>query len=259
MYINISYMNFFLKDIPKRENKPRESGITMMMDKGLSLNQAKDFIESSSEYTDIVKLGFGTSLITPNTHEKIKLYQEANIKVHVGGTLFEAFVVRDMYKEYLNLMDKWNISMCEVSDGCMNLNHDDKCNYIKDLSKKYTVVSEVGSKDSEKNIDQSKWIDMMKKELESGSWKVITESREGGNTGVFNNQGETKDDFINDIINEIPNEKIIWEAPKKEQQLFFINNIGPNVNLGNISKDEVIPLEALRLGLRGDTFFKFIN
>ena len=252
-------MNFFLKDIPKREKKPRESGITMMMDKGLSLNEAKHFIESSSEYTDIVKLGFGTSLITPNTHKKIKVYQDANIKVHVGGTLFEAFIIRKMYNEYLELLERWNISMCEVSDGCIELNHDEKCNYIKELSKKYIVVSEVGSKDSEVVVNQSKWIEMMKKELEAGSWKVITESREGGNIGVFNNKGETKDDFIHNIINEIPHDKIIWEAPKKEQQLFFIDNIGPNVNLGNISKDEVISLEALRLGLRGDTFFKFIN
>lgn len=231
----------------------------MMMDKGLSTNQAKDFIESASLYTDIVKLGFGTSIVSTNTEEKIKLYQQAGMKVYLGGTLFESFIIRGMYKEYQELLKKWNLQMCEVSDGCINLEHEKKCEYIHDLSKTFCVVSEVGSKDENTNLSTKEWCELMSRELEAGSWKVISEAREGGNIGVFNKKGEVKSNLINTILEKIPSKNIIWEAPKKEQQVWFIKSIGANVNLGNISYNEVIPLETLRIGLRGDTFFDYLN
>lgn len=231
----------------------------MMMDKGLSTNEAKDFIESSSIYTDIVKLGFGTSIVSTNTEEKIKLYQQAGMKVYLGGTLFESFIIRGMYKEYQELLKKWGLQMCEVSDGCINIEHEKKCEYIHDLSKNFCVVSEVGSKDENTNLSTKEWCRLMSRELEAGSWKVISEAREGGNIGVFNKKGEVKSNLINTILEKIPSKNIIWEAPKKEQQVWFIKSIGANVNLGNISYDEVIPLETLRIGLRGDTFFDYLN
>ena len=139
------------------------------------------------------------------------------------------------------------------------MNHIEKCNYIKDLSKEFRVVSEVGSKDEKKLIAPYKWIELMQKELEAGSWKVIAEAREGGNVGIFNKGGDVRSDLIDEILTKIPNDKILWEAPKKPQHVWFIKLLGPNVNLGNIGWQEVIPLETLRIGLRGDTFHDFIN
>ena len=252
-------MNFFLTYIPDRTKKPRENGLTMMMDKGLSINDTKNFIDMCGPHTDIVKLGFGTSAISPHIETKIKLYQDAGLKIYLGGTLFEAFIIRDMYEEFKDLLRKWNLSMCEVSDGSVELDHVKKCKYISDLAEEFLVVSEVGSKDEKKLIAPYKWIELMQKELDAGAWKVIAEAREGGNVGIYRSGGEVRSDLIDEILTQIPTEKILWEAPKKPQQVWFIKLLGPNVNLGNISWDEVIPLETLRLGLRGDTFFDYLS
>ena len=252
-------MNFFLTDIPKRTEKPREYGLTMMMDKGLSINDTKNFIDMCGPHIDIIKLGFGTAAISPHIETKIKLYQDAGLMVYLGGTLFEAFIIRDLFEEYKELLRKWNLSMCEVSDGSIHISHEDKCNYIKELSKEFKVVSEVGSKDENVLIAPYKWIELMKKELEAGSWKVIAEAREGGNVGIYRRGGDVRSDLIDEILTQIPTEKILWEAPKKPQQVWFIKLLGPNVNLGNIAWDEVIPLETLRIGLRGDTFFDCLS
>ena len=149
--------------------------------------------------------------------------------------------------------------MCEVSDGSIELDHVKKCKYISDLAEEFLVVSEVGSKDEKKLIAPYKWIELMQKELDAGAWKVIAEAREGGNVGIYRSGGEVRSDLIDEILTQIPTEKILWEAPKKPQQVWFIKLLGPNVNLGNISWDEVIPLETLRLGLRGDTFFDYLS
>tara|TARA_B100001540_G_scaffold49940_2_gene45026 strand:- start:869 stop:1633 length:765 start_codon:yes stop_codon:yes gene_type:complete len=252
-------LNFSLSHIPVRTQKPRETGLTMMMDKGLSINDTKNFIDMAGEFTDIVKLGFGTSAISPHIEEKINLYHDAGLLVYLGGTLFEAFIIRDMFLDYLELLKKWNITMCEVSDGSIEISHEKKCNYIQELSKNFKVVSEVGSKDQNKLIAPYKWIQLMEKELEAGSWKVIAEAREGGNVGIFNKGGDVRYDLIDEILTTIESDNIIWEAPKKPQQVWFIKLLGANVNLGNIAWDEVIPLETLRLGLRGDTFFDYLG
>ena len=252
-------MNFFLTDIPERTQKPRENGLTMMMDRGLSINDTKNFIDMCAPHTDIIKLGFGTSAISPHVRAKIDLYKEAGLMVYIGGTLFEAFVIRGMFKEYKQLLRNWNLEMCEVSDGSIDILHEDKCNYIKDLAKEFKVVSEVGSKDENKLIAPYRWIELMQMELKAGAWKVIAEAREGGNVGIYNKVGDVRSDLIDEILTKIPNEKILWEAPKKPQQVWFIKLLGSNVNLGNIAWDEVIPLETLRIGLRADTFFDYIK
>ena len=252
-------MNFFLTDIPERTQKPRENGLTMMMDRGLSINDTKNFIDMCGPHTDIVKLGFGTSAISPHVRAKIDLYKEAGLMVYIGGTLFEAFVIRGMFKEYKQLLRNWNLEMCEVSDGSIDILHEDKCNYIIELAKEFKVVSEVGSKDENKLIAPYRWIELMQKELEAGAWKVIAEAREGGNVGIYNKVGDVRSDLIDEILTKIPNEKILWEAPRKTQQVWFIKLLGSNVNLGNIAWDEVIPLETLRIGLRADTFFDYIK
>lgn len=252
-------MHYFLKDLPERTEKPRDKGYTMAMDKGLSVRQAEDFINVSGEYVDIVKLGWATSYVTPNLEEKLQVYRDAGIPFYFGGTLFEAFIVRDQFDDYRKLLDKFDVPFAEVSDGSIELDHDLKCDYIAQLKSQVTVLSEVGSKDAEKIIPPYKWIELMQKELDAGAWKVIGEAREAGNVGLFRASGEVRSGLVQEILTQIPFEKIIWEAPQKAQQVFFIKLMGANVNLGNIAPEEVIPLETIRLGLRGDTFDHFLN
>lgn len=251
-------MNFELPYIPERTVKPRKHGVTMMMDKGLSLREVENFIEANGHLTDIVKFGFGTSYVSKDLTEKLKLYREANITPYFGGTLFEAFIARDMFEDYLKLLDKFDMEMAEVSDGSIVIPHDKKCEYIRRISETRTCLSEVGSKEEGILISPAKWIKMMSTELEAGSWKVIAEGRESGTVGIFRPNGTAHTILINKIIAKVAPEKILWEAPKKNQQVWFIKLFGPNVNLGNIAPNEMIPLECLRLGLRGDTFFEHL-
>jgi phosphosulfolactate synthase len=253
------YKNFSLSKIPERTLKPREAGYTMVMDKGLSLREVEDLIDVAGNYIDIVKLGWATSYVTPKLKEKLDIYRSAGIPVYFGGTLFEAFIIRNQFEDYRKLLDKYQMTFAEVSDGSIDLNHEEKCNYIKTLAKQVTVLSEVGSKDVQKIIPPYKWIQLMQSELDAGSWKVIGEAREGGNVGLFRSSGEVRSGLVEEILTKIPSEKIIWEAPQRDQQVWFIKLLDSNVNLGNISPNEVIPLETLRLGIRSDTFDFFLN
>lgn len=250
--------NYSLTHIPERAQKPRKKGLTMMMDKGLSIRQAEDFLSMNEGLTDLIKIGFGTSFISPHLDKKIKLYKKAGIKTYFGGTLFEAFVIRGMYKDYLKLLDKYKMEAAEVSDGSIEMPHKKKCQYIKELSANYTVLSEVGSKEAGIIIHPSKWTEMMNKELDAGSWKVIAEARESGNVGIYRSSGHAHTLLVNKILSKVKQDDIIWEAPQKSQQAWFIKLLGANVNLGNVGYEDVIPLETLRLGLRGDTFFSFL-
>ncbi len=251
-------MNYILQDIPERTQKPRQSGFTMAMDKGLSCREVEDFLSTSADHTDIVKLGWGTSFVTPKLKEKLKIYKDAGMPTYFGGTLFEAFVIRNQFDDYRKILDKYEMPFAEVSDGSIELDHDLKCEYIRKLSDQVTVLSEVGSKDVEKIIPPYKWINLMQAELDAGAWKVIGEAREGGNVGLFRSTGEVRSGLVEEILTKIPFEKIIWEAPIKAQQVWFIKLLGTNVNLGNIAPNEVIPLETIRIGLRGDTFMDFL-
>jgi phosphosulfolactate synthase len=252
-------MNYKIPELPERSQKPRENGLTMILDKGLSCRQVEDLIASSHQYSDIAKLGFGTSIITNDLEKKLSLYREANIKTCFGGTLFEVFIARGLFDEYRKYLDKFKMELVEVSDGCIVIPHDQKCEYIAKLSKQFTVVSEVGSKDADVIIPPYKWIQLINKELEAGSWKVIGEAREGGNVGLFRSSGEVRSGLVDEILTKIPADKLLWEAPQKAQQVWFINLLGADVNLGNIAPNEIIPLETLRLGLRGDTFDSYTN
>ncbi len=247
-----------LPHMPQRTEKPRTSGLTMVMDKGLSLRQVEDFLEVSDGYVDVVKLGFGTSVVSKNVKEKINLYKQAGIKTYLGGTLLEAFIVRNKFEDYLKHIDSLKLEMAEVSDGSIHLQHDKKCEYINKLAKHVTVLSEVGSKEEGIIIHPQKWVKMMKAELDAGSWKVIAEARESGTVGIFHRNGSAHVMLIKKITSKIPEESIIWETPQKSQQVYFIKLMGANVNLGNIGPDDIIPLETLRIGLRGDTFFSYL-
>ncbi len=234
-------MRYELAHIPKRENKPRNKGLTMVMDKGLSLRQAEDLIASSGEFVDIVKLGFGTSMLCGQLDEKIAAYKAANIKVYTGGTLFEAFVARKEFAAYKTFLKQHNLDFVEVSDGVWVMDE-----------------AEVGFKTGERVLKPEEWVTKIRAEREAGSWKVITEGRESGTIGIFNKDGSANTELIEAIHDAIAPENILWEAPQKNQQVWFIKHFGAEVNLGNIAGNEVIALETLRLGFRGDTLLDFL-
>ncbi|HOW41007.1 MAG TPA: phosphosulfolactate synthase [Bacteroidales bacterium] len=251
-------MKISLPYIPERPEKPRKSGLTMVMDKGLSIREAEDFMSVGSEYTDFVKLGFGTSVITPGFDRKIEIYKKSGTVPYFGGTLFEAYIVRKMFREYVELLDRFELTLVEVSDGSYDIDHNVKLEYINKLSEKRVVISEVGSKKKDIVYTPEQWVSMMKSELEAGSSKVIAEARESGTIGIYNDDGSVNNELIKAISEHVKLDNVLWEAPLKSQQAWFIKNFGSNVNLGNIAPNEIIPLETLRLGLRGDTFFQFL-
>jgi phosphosulfolactate synthase len=252
-------MNFHLDQIPERTARPRENGLTMVMDKGLSIEEARNFMSVSHPYVDLVKLGFGTSFVTPNLKEKLAVYQSFDVPVYFGGTLFEAFLIRNQFEDYINVCKEFGIKYMEVSDGSITIPHAEKCGYIEKLTKHGIVLSEVGSKDAAHIIPPYKWIELMRAELEAGATYVIAEAREAGNVGIYRGSGEVREGLVQEILTQIPAEKILWEAPQKAQQLYFLELIGCNVNLGNIAPSEMIALETMRIGLRGDTFSLYLD
>jgi phosphosulfolactate synthase len=252
-------MNFSLSQLPERVKKPRGHGITMVMDKGLSIEETKNFLSVAEPYVDVVKLGFGTSFVTPHLDKKLEVYRSANVPVYFGGTLFEAFLIRGQLEDYIRICQDYGVGYIEVSDGSVNIDHKEKCMLIERLTKYATVLSEVGSKDAAHIIPPYKWIELMRAELKAGATFVIAEAREAGNVGIYRGTGEVREGLVQEILTQIPSEKILWEAPQKSQQLYFIELIGANVNLGNIAPNEMIALEAMRIGLRGDTFDLFLT
>lgn len=247
-----------LPHIPERTEKPRTTGLTMVMDKGLSVREAENLVDSSADYIDFLKLGFGTALVSKKLQEKIKVYQSAGVKVYFGGTMFELFIVRGLFDEFRKLVDKYGVDLVEVSDGSMEMNHDEKCEYIRTLAQDRMVISEVGSKQAGVVIPDDQWVSMMNTELQAGSFKVIAEAREAGNVGIYKSDGSLEKHLIDSIIHNVPIDDVIWETPAKSQQVAFVKMFGANVSLGNIAPAEVISLETIRRGLRGDTFFHFL-
>jgi phosphosulfolactate synthase len=252
-------MNFNLSQMPERTAQPRANGLTMVMDKGLSVQEAKNFMSVAAPHTDIVKLGFGTAFVTPNLRDKLAVYAEYNVPVYFGGTLFEAFLIRNQMDDYVNMCKEFGVTTMEVSDGSITIPHSEKCGYIEKLAKHFKIFSEVGSKDAAHIIPPYKWIELMRAELSAGATYVIAEAREAGNVGIYRGSGEVREGLVQEILTQIPAEKILWEAPQKAQQLYFLELIGCNVNLGNIAPSEMIALEAMRIGLRGDTFEFYLD
>lgn len=252
-------MNFNLNQLPERNAKPRTHGLTMVMDKGLSIPEVDNFMSVSRPHVDIVKLGFGTSFVTPNLREKLDVYQKYDVPVYFGGTLFEAFLIRNQFDDYVAICRDYGVQYMEVSDGSIIIPHAEKCGYIEKLTKHGIILSEVGSKDAAHIMAPYKWIELMKAELDAGASYVIAEAREAGNVGIYRGSGEVREGLVQEILTQIPEGKIIWEAPQKAQQLYFLELIGCNVNLGNIAPSEVIALEAMRIGLRGDTFHLYLD
>ncbi len=251
-------MNYKIPFLPQRDVSPRKKGITMVMDKGLSISEAENLVSSSGHLVDFVKLGFGTSYISGNLKEKIRFYKKSGINVYFGGTLFEAFHVRNAIEQYVKICRDFEIDWVEISDGSMSILHSAKLEMISEFAKHFSVLSEVGSKQTDVVLSDDEWVRQMNLEMEAGSIYVIAEAREGGNVGIYDNSGKPKTGLIELITKQTQSERIMWEAPNKTQQVWFIKQFGTNVNLGNIAPNEVIALETLRLGLRGDTFFDFL-
>jgi phosphosulfolactate synthase len=239
--------------LPMRPGKPRERGWTHVIDKGMTLSEVDGLLDTAGDYVDIVKLGWGTSYVTRNLAEKIQLYQSQGVPVMCGGTLLEAAIARGKVDEFRRWTAGYGFSHVEVSDGTIQIERDSKLELISALSEDYVVLSEVGSKDSECVYAPYQWVAWIKEELAAGAAKVITEAREAGTAGIFRGSGEVRSGLIDEIVHEIPLDQLLFEAPQKDQQAWFIRHLGAEVNLGNIPPEEVIPLETLRLGLRSDT------
>jgi phosphosulfolactate synthase len=231
--------------------EPRSGGLTHVLDKGLGPHAWEDVLETSGVYIDIVKLGWGTAYVTPNLRRKLEILREK--PVVIGGTFFEVVYVKGKIDEYKRWLTDLGLTHVEISDGTVEIPREEKLDLIADLARDFTVLSEVGSKDSEVNYAPYLWVQWIKEELEAGAWKVITEAREGGTAGIFRPNGEMRTGLIDEIVHDIDVNELIFEAPTKASQAWFVKEFGPTVNLGNIPPDEVIPLETLRLGLRGDT------
>src|SRR5712691_2232077 len=229
----------------------RDGGLTHVLDKGLGPRAWEDVLETAGDYIDIVKLGWGTAWVTRNLERKLEVLKEK--PVVIGGTFFEVVFARDKLDEYKRWLTKHDLTHVEISDGTVEIPRDRKLELIADFARDFTVLSEVGSKDSEVNIAPYLWVQWMQEELDAGAWRVIAEGREGGTAGIYRPSGELRTGLVDEIEHSVPFEALIWEAPTKESQAWFIKHFGTNVNLGNIPPDEVIPLETLRLGLRGDT------
>jgi phosphosulfolactate synthase len=240
-------------DLPARSPKPRRSGLTHVIDKGLNLREIEGLFDTAGDYVDIVKLGWGTSYVTRNLEKKIALYRSFDTPVVCGGTLFEAVFARGKVDEYKRWLVHQRFSHVEISDGAVELPRERKLELIAEFARDFTVLSEVGSKDAEVNIAPYLWVEWIKEELDAGAWKAITEGRETGTAGIFRPTGEMRTGLIDEIVHDISPEELIFEAPTKASQAWFVKQFGPEVNLGNIPPDEVIPLETLRLGLRADT------
>ena len=242
-----------LLKLPQRTTKPRQNGITHVLDSGLSVAGVDGMLEVAGEYVDLVKLGWGTAVVTGNLEAKLARYKDAGIPVMFGGTLTELAIAQDRLDALVAWLHELGLEHIEISDGTINIDHDRKLELISTLAKEFTVLSEVGSKDDTRIMAPYRWVEQIESELEAGAWKVIAEARESGRTGIFRHDGEVRMGLIDEIVHAVAPEQVLFEAPRKDQQVWFVRRFGPDVNLGNISPEEVLSLETVRVGLRSDT------
>jgi phosphosulfolactate synthase len=241
-------------ELPQRSDKPRQQGITHVLDRGLSIAEVDGLIEVAGESVDLVKLGWGTAIATGNLDRKLARYRDHEIPVVLGGSLTELAIAQDRFERLIEWVHELGLAYFEISDGTIALAHERKLELIERLARDFTVLSEVGSKDDTGAITPPYlWVEQMRQELDAGAWKVIAEGRESGTAGIFRPNGEVREGLIDEIVHEIDPGSILFDAPRKDQQVWFVRRFGADVNLGNIPVDEVLSLETLRLGLRSDT------
>jgi phosphosulfolactate synthase len=242
-----------LLDLPERSSKPRQQGVTHVLDRGLPIAGVDGLVEVAGEAVDLVKLGWGTALATENLERKLKRYAEHGIPVVFGGTLTELAIAQDRLEPLTAWLHKLEIGHIEISDGTITIAHERKLELIERLAKEFTVLSEVGSKDDTQIMAPYRWVEQIESELAAGAWKVIAEARESGTVGIFRHDGEVRMGLVDEIAHAIDVGKLLFEAPRKDQQVWFVRRFGTNVNLGNIPPEDVLSLETIRLGLRFDT------
>jgi phosphosulfolactate synthase len=242
-----------LLDLPDRAAKPREVGITHVLDRGLSVSDVDGLIEVAGQFVDLVKLGWGTAVATGNLAPKLARYRAHGIPVVLGGTLTELAIAQNRLERLIEWLHELGLGHIEISDGTITLEHERKLELITRLSNEFVVLSEVGSKDNTRIMAPFRWVEQIESELAAGAWKVIAEARESGTVGIFRHDGEVRMGLIDEIAHAVAPDKILFEAPQKDQQVWFVRRFGPDVNLGNITPDEVLSLETIRLGLRSDT------
>jgi phosphosulfolactate synthase len=242
-----------LLDLPDRSAKPRQQGITHVLDRGLSVAAVDGLIEVAGDSVDLVKLGWGTALRTANLKPKLARYAEHGIPVVFGGTLTELAIAQDRLDRLIAWLHQLGLGHVEISDGTITLEHDRKLELIERLAREFVVLSEVGSKDDTKIMAPYLWVEEIEQELAAGAWKVIAEARESGTVGIFRHDGEVRMGLVDEIAHAIDTGRLLFEAPQKDQQVWFVRRFGANVNLGNIPPEDVLSLETIRLGLRFDT------
>jgi phosphosulfolactate synthase len=240
-------------DLPERTPKPRERGLTHVLDKGLSLSEVDGLIEVAGDAVDIVKLGWGTALVTGNLEAKLARYRDHGIPVVLGGTLTEIALRDGRLDGLVAWLRELGVEHVEVSDGTIALEPERKREVVAQLAEEFTVFSEVGSKDDERIMAPYRWVEEIEAELAAGAWKVVAEARETGTAGIFRPDGEVRMGLIDEIAHVIDPDRIVFEAPQRRQQVWFLRRFGREVNLGNIPPGDVLSLETLRLGLRSDT------
>jgi phosphosulfolactate synthase len=246
-------MKSHLLDLPDRAAKPRQVGITHVLDRGLSVADVEGLIEVAGEFVDLVKLGWGTAVATGNLQPKLARYRDHGIPVVLGGTLTELAIAQNRLDRLILWLHELGLGYIEISDGTITLEHERKLELIERLSSEFVVLSEVGSKDDTRIMAPFRWVEQIESELAAGAWKVIAEARESGTVGIFRHDGEVRMGLIDEIAHAIAPDKILFEAPRKDQQVWFVRRFGPDVNLGNITPEDVLSLETIRLGLRSDT------
>jgi phosphosulfolactate synthase len=242
-----------LLDLPDRSVKPRQSGITHVLDRGLSVSEIDGLVEVAGDYLDFVKLGWGTAVATGNLQGKLERYRAHGIPVMLGGTLTELAIAQNRLDRLVSWLHELGLEHVEVSDGTISIEHDRKLELISRLAQEFTVLSEVGSKDDTRIMAPFRWVEQIKAELEAGAWKVIAEARESGSVGIFRHDGEVRMGLIDEIAHAVDQSRLLFEAPRKDQQVWFVRRFGPDVNLGNITPEDVLSLETVRVGLRADT------
>ena len=248
-----------LLDLPDRSAKPREQGITHVLDRGLSVAEVDGMIEVAGDFVDLVKLGWGTALATGNLAAKLERYREHGIAVVLGGTLTELAIAQGRLDRMIAWLHELGLGHVEISDGTITIEHDHKLELIERLAQEFVVLSEVGSKDDTRIMAPFRWVEQIEGELAAGAWKVIAEARESGTVGIFRHDGEVRMGLIDEIAHAVSPDKILFEAPRKDQQVWFVRRFGPDVNLGNIAPSEVLSLETIRLGLRSDTAVDYVD
>ena len=240
-------------DLPARSQKPRDQGITHVLDRGLAVAEIDGLVEVAGDFVDFVKLGWGTAVATRNLHAKLDRYRAHGIPIVLGGTLTELAIAQRRLDGLVDWLHELGLGHVEVSDGSITLDHAEKLRIIDRLAREFIVFSEVGSKDNAKIMAPYRWVEQIQTELKAGAWKVIAEARETGTAGIARPDGEVRMGLVDEIAHEVDPRKLVFEAPQKDQQVWFLRRFGPEVNLGNIPPGDVLSLETLRLGLRSDT------